>query len=203
MPFTLTNGLLNGKFGKSKTAPAQKAASSSSLFDAGQTGSVSDNDTTFQSHDRADSAPVVNDPGDTSAVPTFSAPVEPLGGSPGSFTVMDMGDDAPVGEVNTAATPEASGTSVHEQNGPDDAVPTFEIAPGQAFPGNIEGTQSTKAVDPAVNDDVMSALAAAVVAEASEDDVDWNRVDALSDAAQALSAPDKDDGGLPMSALLS
>ncbi len=187
MPLTVSNGLLHGKFGK-HTTPAQKAAtkSSTSLFDAGQTGAISDNDATFKPHDRADSSPVVHDPG------TIGVIDNALGSSDAAPGVL------PTSQLHI----EASGTDTHAQNGPADAVPTFEIAPGQSFPGNIEGTQSTKAVDPAVNDDVMSALAAAVVAEASEDVVDWNRVDTLSDAAQALIAPDADDSGLPTSALL-
>jgi len=191
MPFSVSNGLLHGKFGK-HTTPAQKAAqtgttvptssatkSSTSLFDSGQVGSVSDNDATFTPHDRADSSPVVHDPG------TIGGIDNGLGSS----------DAAPGVLPSSQLHIEASGTSVHEQNGPDDAVPTFDIAPGQAFPGNVEGTQSTKAVDPDLQQNAIDAMAECIVAEASEDVVDFARIDALSDAAQAL-APE-DDGALP------
>ena len=174
MPFTTQNVL--GRF-RSRTAPTatKSATKASSLFDSGQVGSVPDSPQ-FKGGAEAGHSDV-------------PAEVPSTGTIPGSY-------DGVPGELPHDPTPEASGTDVHDQNGPDDAVPTFDIAPGQAFPGNVEGTQSTKAVDPDLQQNALDAIAECIVAEASEDDVAFARIDALSDAAQTLSAPE-DDGALP------
>jgi hypothetical protein len=194
MPFTTQNVL--GRF-RSRTAPTatKSATKASSLFDAGQTSPIGDNDATFQSHDRADSAPVVNDPGETSAVPTFSAPVEPLGGSPGSFDVMDMGDNAPVGQVNDAATPEASGSGAGAADSCSPDTAETEIAPGQSFAGdNILGAEKT--VDPKLYADALEAVSAVIAAEAAEPSPNFDQIDALADVGRTLSAPDDDSVSL-------
>jgi hypothetical protein len=124
MPLTTQSNYFQvGDGGKSRK-------SASSLFDPGQVGTVPQSPE-FSGGNAAEHSEVVTDPGSTSPVPTFTAPTGPLGGSPASFTVIDVHVDAPVGEVASGDTEQnASGSDAGSSYPPTVTSATLPDVPG-------------------------------------------------------------------------
>jgi hypothetical protein len=77
-------------------------------FPAGMVGSVPQSPE-FSGGNAATHSPVSTDPGSTQDLPTFTTPTEPLDGAPGSFVVLDVATDAPVGGVTSGDAKTATG----------------------------------------------------------------------------------------------
>jgi hypothetical protein len=85
-----------------------RANKGASPFGAGQVGSIPDSPQ-FEGGHAATLSPASAEAPSTADVPEFTAPTDPLQGSPGSFVVLDVATDAPVGSVTPGNAPTATG----------------------------------------------------------------------------------------------
>jgi hypothetical protein len=173
MPFLARN------FPTRNVMGARKA--SSSPFSGPQFGSVSDDAPSGPSTHGPDSNPASSTTPSATAIPNQSGDL-----APGE---VDHGHDA--------LTASGSGSGAADSGSADASSLDDDTA---TVGGNVEGTQSTKAVDPSLNQDILDSVAAAVVAEASEDTVDFDRVAQLASVGQGLS--EGGDAGVDLSGLL-
>jgi hypothetical protein len=160
---------------------------SSSPFPAGMTGSVS-----------ADAPSAVPGHSASSSTPADSS-------TPSTGTIPNQAGDDAAGQVpTTSSTPtDASGSGASSApsgtNNPSADFPNVDGDRGSDRSAAIAGTDpATKAVDASLNSDILEAVAAAVVAEASEDTVDFDRVAQLASVGQGLS----EDGTISLSDVL-